>query len=138
MLRWTDMPPRLQSLFRMKASRTGKVSKVLSQLFRMYDLQEQVDVHVRRAALLLSLPAYLYEDDSSFVKTWNSDEPDINDISLVSSQSVPVQQMPHSSAQRRLQLCLRLPKRVGQHFCLHPENLDGSGGWEVESKSVDS
>lgn len=31
--------PRLQSLFRMKAARTGKVSEVLSQLFRIYDLQ---------------------------------------------------------------------------------------------------
>ncbi|KAI4894010.1 hypothetical protein NFI96_024229 [Prochilodus magdalenae] len=29
----------LQSLFRMKASHTGKVSEVLGQLFRMYDLQ---------------------------------------------------------------------------------------------------
>ncbi|KAG9265328.1 hypothetical protein AMEX_G21712 [Astyanax mexicanus] len=81
--------PHLLSLFRIKAGRAGKVSEVLCQLFRIYDLQEQVDVHVRRAAVLRALPAYLHEDDSSFLKTWNvsqSDEPDIDDmpISLLS------------------------------------------------------
>ncbi|XP_047192301.1 uncharacterized protein LOC118315858 [Scophthalmus maximus] len=77
--------PRLQSLFRKKAARTGKVADVLGQLFRTYDIQEQVDVHVRRAAVLRALPAYLQEDDSGFVKQWEvsqSDEPNIDDLSV--------------------------------------------------------
>ncbi|XP_049339375.1 uncharacterized protein LOC111191279 [Astyanax mexicanus] len=77
--------PHLLSLFRIKAGRAGKVSEVLCQLFRIYDLQEQVDVHVRRAAVLRALPAYLHEDDCSFLKTWNvsqSDEPDIDDMPI--------------------------------------------------------
>ncbi|KAG9277802.1 hypothetical protein AMEX_G7847 [Astyanax mexicanus] len=48
-------------------------------------LKEQVDVHVRCAAVLRALPAYLHEDDSSFLKTWNvsqSDEPDIDDMPI--------------------------------------------------------
>ncbi|XP_072558006.1 uncharacterized protein [Paramormyrops kingsleyae] len=77
--------PRLQSLFRKKAAHTGRVAEVLDQLFRNYDLQEQVDVHVRRAAVLRALPAYLHEDDSRFLKLWDvaqSDEPDIDDITV--------------------------------------------------------
>ncbi|KAK7118101.1 hypothetical protein R3I94_021820 [Phoxinus phoxinus] len=42
----------------------GKWSEVLSQLLRIYYLQEKVDVHVRRAAILRALPARLQEDDS--------------------------------------------------------------------------
>ncbi|KAM6978686.1 sterile alpha motif domain-containing protein 3-like isoform 2-T2 [Tautogolabrus adspersus] len=74
--------PRLQSLFRKKAARTGKVSEVLDQLFNTYDLQEQVDVNVRRAAVLRALPTYLHEDDSGFLKLWDalSDEPQIDNI----------------------------------------------------------
>ncbi|KAK2870713.1 hypothetical protein Q8A67_023240 [Cirrhinus molitorella] len=45
--------PRLQSLFRKKASRTGKASELLDQLFKIYDLQVE-----------------------------QSDEPDINDVPL--------------------------------------------------------
>ncbi|XP_062332945.1 uncharacterized protein LOC134032907 [Osmerus eperlanus] len=74
--------PHLQSLFRKKAARTGKVA-VLDQLFSTYDRQEQVDVHVRRAAVLRGLPAYLHDDDSRFLKLWDevqSEEPNINDI----------------------------------------------------------
>ncbi|CAM4551435.1 unnamed protein product [Leuciscus chuanchicus] len=62
--------PRLQSLFRKKDPRTGKV--------------EKVDIRVQRAAILRSLPARLQEDDSNFLKTWDvehSDEPD-NDVPL--------------------------------------------------------
>uniref|UniRef100_A0A8C6KEL5 Uncharacterized protein n=1 Tax=Nothobranchius furzeri TaxID=105023 RepID=A0A8C6KEL5_NOTFU len=43
--------PRLQSLFRKKAARAGKVSDVLLPL-----MQEQVDVRVQRAAMLHTLP----------------------------------------------------------------------------------
>ncbi|CAL8319891.1 unnamed protein product [Lota lota] len=74
---------RLQSLFRRRAARTGKVANILGQLFRAYDLQEQVDVHVRRAAVLRALPANLNEDDSGFLKLWDeaqSDEPNIDDV----------------------------------------------------------
>ncbi|XP_047205248.1 uncharacterized protein LOC124857815 isoform X2 [Girardinichthys multiradiatus] len=77
--------PWLQSLFRKKAARTGKVSDVLSQLFRTYDLQEQVNIHVRRAVVLHGLPSYLHEDTSTFIKTWDmthSDEPDIREVPL--------------------------------------------------------
>ena len=31
----------------------------------------QVDVHVRGAAVLCALPAYLHEDDSGFLKQWD-------------------------------------------------------------------
>ncbi|KAA8578879.1 hypothetical protein FQN60_005414 [Etheostoma spectabile] len=72
----------LQSLFRKKAAPT-KVATILGQLFRAYDLQEQVDVHVRRAAVLRAIPAYLNEDDSGFLKLCDksqSDEPNIDDL----------------------------------------------------------
>ncbi|RVE76323.1 hypothetical protein OJAV_G00008470 [Oryzias javanicus] len=77
--------PHLQSIFRKKASRTGKASDVLGQLFTTYDLQEQVDVHVRRAVVLQALPAYLHEDTSSFLRTCDdgqSREPDVVDTPL--------------------------------------------------------
>ncbi|XP_044194551.1 uncharacterized protein LOC122971866 isoform X1 [Thunnus albacares] len=74
--------PRLQRLFRRKAARTGKAAEVLSRIFQMYDLQEQVEVHVRRAAVLRALPAYLHDDDSGFLKQWDvaQSEPDIGDL----------------------------------------------------------
>lgn len=34
-------------------------------------LKEQGDVHVRRAAVLRALPAYLHEDDSTFLRLWH-------------------------------------------------------------------
>ncbi len=34
-------------------------------------LKEQVDAHVRRAAVPHALPAYLHEDDSGFLKLWD-------------------------------------------------------------------
>jgi len=68
--------PRLQSLFKKKASRTGKSAEVLSQIFTAFDFQEQVDVHARRAAVLRALPAYLHEDldeaNSIFPKKWDA------------------------------------------------------------------
>ncbi|KAK5895559.1 hypothetical protein CgunFtcFv8_009243 [Champsocephalus gunnari] len=77
--------PRLQSLFRKKAARKGKVAEGLDQRFSSYDLQEQGDVHALRAAVLRALPAYLHEDDSRFLKPWHvaqSDEPDIDDMAV--------------------------------------------------------
>ncbi|KAK0142163.1 hypothetical protein N1851_020146 [Merluccius polli] len=73
--------PRLQSLFRKKAARTGKVAEVLDQLFSAYDLQEQVDIHVKRAVVLRALPAYLHDDDSRFLKLWDASESDETSIS---------------------------------------------------------
>ncbi|KAK1878250.1 putative tyrosine-protein kinase Wsck [Dissostichus eleginoides] len=77
--------PRLQRIFRKKAACKGKVAEVLDQLFISYDLQEQGDVHVRRAAVLRALPAYLHEDDSTFLRLWHveqSDDPNIEDIAV--------------------------------------------------------
>ncbi|KAL4008010.1 hypothetical protein ACER0C_001862 [Sarotherodon galilaeus] len=77
--------PRLQSLFRRKAACTGNLSDVLSQLFRSYNLQQQADIHAQRAGVLHALPAYLYEDTSTFIKTWDmmhTDRPDISEVPL--------------------------------------------------------
>ncbi|KAK7147859.1 hypothetical protein R3I94_010401 [Phoxinus phoxinus] len=57
----------------------------MSQFLRIYYLQEKVDVHVRRAAILRALPACLQEDDSNLLKTWDvehSDEPGIDGVPL--------------------------------------------------------
>ncbi|KAL3979230.1 splicing factor 3A subunit 1 [Sarotherodon galilaeus] len=65
--------PRLQSLFRKKAVCTGNVS------------DEQADIHAQRAGVLHALPAYLYEDTSTFIKTWDmmhTDRPDISEVPL--------------------------------------------------------
>lgn len=37
----------------------------------VFSLKEQVDMHARRAAVLRALPAYLREDDSTFLKLWD-------------------------------------------------------------------
>ncbi|KAK1886776.1 putative tyrosine-protein kinase Wsck [Dissostichus eleginoides] len=82
---WPALKMESQSLFRKKAASKGKVAEVLDQLFASYDLQEQGDVHVRRAAVLRALPAYLHEDDSTFLRLWHveqSDDPDIEDIAV--------------------------------------------------------
>ncbi|GLD51795.1 uncharacterized protein AKAME5_000478800 [Lates japonicus] len=73
----------MQSLFRKKVACTGKVAEALDQLFSAYDLQEHVDIHVRRAAVLRALPPYLHEDESKFLKLWDpvqSDELDLDDM----------------------------------------------------------
>lgn len=69
--------PKLITLFREKSFKTGKIAEDLVKLLRMYDLQEQHDVNMRRALVLLALPVYLGEDTSNFFKTCNSaDGPD--------------------------------------------------------------
>lgn len=50
-----------------------RVSFTASKVY-LFTLKEQVDIQVRRAAVLRALPAYLHEDDSSFLKTWNVSE----------------------------------------------------------------
>ncbi|XP_016332002.1 uncharacterized protein LOC107680580 [Sinocyclocheilus anshuiensis] len=80
---WTSMLPVFRACSERKLLAQEKCLKC--QLFGIYDLQEKVDVHVRRAAILRALPAYLQEDDSNFFKTWDveqSDEPDIDDVPL--------------------------------------------------------
>ncbi|CAG5927057.1 unnamed protein product [Menidia menidia] len=53
-----------------KAARTEKVAESLDKLLSAYDLQEQVDVHGRRAVVLCALP-HLCEDESKFLKMWD-------------------------------------------------------------------
>jgi len=45
--------------------------KILILVSLILTLKENMDVHVRRAAILCALPAYLQEDDSNFLKTWD-------------------------------------------------------------------
>ncbi|RXN15295.1 hypothetical protein ROHU_008788 [Labeo rohita] len=75
--------PKLITLFRDKATKTGKIAEELTKLMRIYDLQEQRDVNMRRALVLCALPVYLREDASKFLRTYNSaDGPDLTDTPL--------------------------------------------------------
>ncbi|XP_056610178.1 uncharacterized protein LOC130427138 isoform X3 [Triplophysa dalaica] len=72
--------PKLIILFRDKAIKTGKIAEELAKLMRIYDLQEQRDVNMRRALVLRALPVYLREDAFKFFRTCNSaDGPDLTD-----------------------------------------------------------
>ncbi|KAA0722271.1 hypothetical protein E1301_Tti014651 [Triplophysa tibetana] len=72
--------PKLITLFRDKAIKTGKIAEELAKLMRIYDLQEQRDVNMRRALILRALPVYLREDAFKFFRTCNSaDGPDLTD-----------------------------------------------------------
>ncbi|XP_036951739.1 uncharacterized protein LOC119018304 [Acanthopagrus latus] len=72
--------PKLITLFREKAIRTGKIAEELGKLMRIYDLEEQRDVNMRPALVLRALPVYLREDASQFFRTCNSaDGPDLTD-----------------------------------------------------------
>ncbi|KAK0155512.1 hypothetical protein N1851_002102 [Merluccius polli] len=55
--------PKLITLFRDKSTRTGKIAEELAKLMRIYDLQEQRDVNMRRALVLRALPVYLHGPD---------------------------------------------------------------------------
>uniref|UniRef100_A0A8P4G4W2 Sterile alpha motif domain-containing protein 3 n=1 Tax=Dicentrarchus labrax TaxID=13489 RepID=A0A8P4G4W2_DICLA len=62
--------PKLITLFRDKATKTGKIAEEL----------EKPDVNTRRALVLRALPVYLREDASKFFRTCNSaDGPDLTD-----------------------------------------------------------
>ncbi|KAL3972547.1 Ras-related protein Rab-22 [Sarotherodon galilaeus] len=72
--------PRLITLFRDKAIKTGKIAEELAKLMRIYDIQEQRDVNTRRALVLRALPVYLREDASTLFRTCDSaDGPDLTD-----------------------------------------------------------
>ncbi|XP_048861283.1 uncharacterized protein LOC125730418 [Brienomyrus brachyistius] len=76
--------PRLMTLFRQKASRTGKTSDALTEILKIHDEQEVHDIHTKRVTVLHALPVYLREDVSEFFKTCTdtSDEPDLLDVSV--------------------------------------------------------
>ncbi|XP_052444057.1 uncharacterized protein LOC127985893 [Carassius gibelio] len=72
--------PKLITLFRDKATKTGKIAEELARLMMIYDLQEQRNVNIRRALVLRALPVYLREDAFKFFRTCNSaDCPDLTD-----------------------------------------------------------
>ncbi|XP_073710170.1 uncharacterized protein [Misgurnus anguillicaudatus] len=66
----------LVALYRQKAARTGKISEVLRDILKVYDLQEVRDVNMKRTLALRALPVYLREDDPQFFKTLNVEESD--------------------------------------------------------------
>ncbi|MGH0180162.1 UNVERIFIED_CONTAM: hypothetical protein FKN15_003232 [Acipenser sinensis] len=73
---------RLMTLYRQRASNTGKTSDALADILRIHDLQDQHDVHTRHTTVLRALPVLLSEDVSGFFKTCrveDSDEPDAGD-----------------------------------------------------------
>ncbi|XP_053332748.1 macrophage mannose receptor 1-like [Clarias gariepinus] len=75
--------PKLITLFRDKATKTGKIAQELAKLIRIYDFQEQRDINMRRALVLRALPVYLREDAFKFFRTCNSaDGPDLTDTPL--------------------------------------------------------
>ncbi|KAF6721046.1 hypothetical protein FQA47_018065 [Oryzias melastigma] len=61
--------PKLMTLFREKSTKTGRITEELARLIKIYDLQDQRDVNLRRELVLLALPVYLREDASNFFKT---------------------------------------------------------------------
>uniref|UniRef100_A0A669DCS8 Uncharacterized protein n=1 Tax=Oreochromis niloticus TaxID=8128 RepID=A0A669DCS8_ORENI len=72
--------PRLITLFRDKAIKTGKIAEELAKLMRIYDIQEQRDVNTRWVLVLHALPVYLREDASTLFRTCDSaDGPDLTD-----------------------------------------------------------
>ncbi|KAF6728176.1 hypothetical protein FQA47_003307, partial [Oryzias melastigma] len=75
--------PKLMTLFREKSTKTGRIAEELPRLIKIYDLQDQRDVNLRRALVLLALPVYLREDASNFFKTCTSpDDPDLSDTAV--------------------------------------------------------
>ncbi|XP_036067167.1 uncharacterized protein LOC112138338 isoform X2 [Oryzias melastigma] len=75
--------PKLMTLFREKSTKTGRIAEELARLIKIYDLQDQRDVNLRRALVLLALPVYLREDASNFFKTCTSpDGPDLADTAV--------------------------------------------------------
>ncbi|KAI7803068.1 hypothetical protein IRJ41_002331 [Triplophysa rosa] len=77
--------PRLMTLFRQKAAKTGKTSDALAEILRIFDEQELLDVHTKRTTVLHALPVYLHEDVSGFFRTCTdiSDEPLLLDVAVV-------------------------------------------------------
>ncbi|KAK2907352.1 hypothetical protein Q8A67_006337 [Cirrhinus molitorella] len=76
--------PRLMTLFRQKASRTGKTSDTLTEILRIHDEQEFHGIHTKCVTVLHALPVYLREDVSGFLRTCmdTSDEPELLDVAV--------------------------------------------------------
>ncbi|KAI7789727.1 hypothetical protein IRJ41_001288 [Triplophysa rosa] len=76
--------PRLMTLFRQKAAKTGKTSDALAEILKIYDEQELHDVHTKCTTILHALPVYLHEDVSGFFRTCTdiSDEPLLLDVAV--------------------------------------------------------
>ncbi|XP_059200484.1 uncharacterized protein LOC131980289 [Centropristis striata] len=66
--------PKLVALYRQKSSRTGKGAEALREMLRIYDLEEEHDINMRRTLALHGLPVYLREDDTEFYKTCNGED----------------------------------------------------------------
>ncbi|TKS70565.1 Calcium-dependent secretion activator 1 [Collichthys lucidus] len=82
--------PKLAALYRQKSSRTGKGAEALREMLRIYDLEEEHDINMRRTLALCALPVYLGEDDTEFFKTCNGeDEVEIIDTQLALLSVVP-------------------------------------------------
>ncbi|KAK7878214.1 hypothetical protein WMY93_031166 [Mugilogobius chulae] len=77
--------PELFSLFRKKASNSGKAAETLRNMIEVYDKQQVQDANVKRTMILHGLPYYLREGDKEFFKFWNkgqSPEPDLNNTPI--------------------------------------------------------
>ncbi|XP_041960991.1 uncharacterized protein LOC121719429 isoform X2 [Alosa sapidissima] len=76
--------PRLMTLFRQKASKTGKTADVLTEILKIHDEQEIHDIFTKRTTALRALPVYLREDVSDFFRTCTdeSDEPELDGIAV--------------------------------------------------------
>ncbi|KAF6723443.1 hypothetical protein FQA47_011895 [Oryzias melastigma] len=98
--------PKLKTLFREKSTKTGRIAEELARLIKIYDLQDQRDVNLRRALVLLTLPVYLREDTSNFFKTCTVSVhgPDLSDtaVALLSVVWVILLMLPSSTLRASL------------------------------------
>ncbi|KAL3980924.1 butyrophilin [Sarotherodon galilaeus] len=74
--------PRLMTLFRQKASKTGKTADALAEILRIHDEQDIHDIHTKRTTVPHALPVYLREDVSGFFRTC-TDESDELELDVV-------------------------------------------------------
>nr|XP_023656940.1 uncharacterized protein LOC111838322 [Paramormyrops kingsleyae] len=61
--------PRLMTMYRQKASKTGQFADVLANILKVHDEQELHDIHTRRTTVIHALPVLLREDTSNFFRT---------------------------------------------------------------------
>ncbi|KAM4544786.1 uncharacterized protein PAE49_017594 isoform 1-T1 [Odontesthes bonariensis] len=82
--------PKIVALYQQKSSRTGKGAEALREMLRIYDLEEEHDINMRRSLALRALPVYLQQDDTEFFKTCNGeDEMETTDTPLALVSVVP-------------------------------------------------
>ncbi|XP_060785152.1 uncharacterized protein LOC132891510 isoform X2 [Neoarius graeffei] len=76
--------PRMMTLFRQKAAKTGKTADALASILKLHDEQESHDIHSRRTTALQALPVYLRDDATELFRTCtdDSDEPDLDGVAL--------------------------------------------------------